>query len=80
MNSLIVNNGTTARGQSGNSGLQELLQPHHSNLPALHQGNSTLLSVIIINYLKIKQLLKFDGRYIIKSLKRPAGECNQNIF
>ena len=79
MNSLIVNNGTTARGQSGNSGLQ-VLQPHHSNLPALHQGNSTLLSVIIINYLKIKQLLKFDGRYIIKSLMRPAGECNQNIF
>lgn len=79
MNSLIVNNTKTARGQSGNSGLQEL-QPHHSNLPALHQGNSTLLSVIIINYLKIKQLLKFDGRYIIKSLMRPAGECNQNIF
>lgn len=79
MNSLIVNNRTTARGQSGNSELQEL-QPDHSNLPALHQGNSTLLSVIIINYLKIKQLLKFDGHYIIKSLMRPAGECNQDIF
>ena len=62
MNSLTVNNRMTARGQSGNSRLQEL-QPHHSNVSALHLGNSTLLLVIIINYLKIKQLLKFDGHY-----------------